>query len=401
MLLSIFFCLRLSIRAALVFSFLGCLGYGQERIPPKLLELIKGPDRHDIPNKIELSKPMLMFQQQYLLRVGGSFSKKVIEHGEVQHVQVLTKVQDSDGQWLEGEDFDDFDVPPHLHGKNLYYSTALYLRPGRYRVAVVMYEVEKNKADVYHHDVVVEPLKNDPFPDIDAALPPVEFPERVDGHRGFWRLADKIRPIPVAKAKHTRLDVVLNITKRFRWDVLYRIDVQTMLESGSLLGRLRPENGCVRVSVIDALRLRVLLDRFPAEKLNWPKLQDAIERVDQDVIDVKVLSNQQRVAAFTHDYLQQLANDKQSCGPEKTAVTPMVVVVSPDVILPDGNRIGDLTPLEHNLYVYLHVGYGSGWSDGIGQILSSGKPQKMSCTNPHDFRNAMAKIASGMSGVQE
>jgi hypothetical protein len=135
--------------------------------------------------------------------------------------------------------------------------------------------------------------------------------------------------------------------------------------------------------------------------LNWPKLQDAIERVDQDVIDVKVLSNQQRVAAFTHDYLQQLANDKQSCGPEKTAVTPMVVVVSPDVILPDGNRIGDLTPLEHNLYVYLHVGYGSGWSDGIGQILSSGKPQKMSCTNPHDFRNAMAKIASGMSGVQE
>ena len=387
------------LRAALILSLLSSVCEAQEHIPARLLELIDGPDRKDISNKIELEKPALMFQQQYMLRVTGTCPKKMIEPGEVRHLQGLTKVQDADGHWLEGEDYDDFTLPPNLRGKNLYYSAAVYLRPGKYRVAVVMFEAERNKADVYHRDIVIEPLKNDPFPAIDAALPPVEFPERIDRHWGFWRVGDHISPIPVPLAKHARLDVVLNITKRFRWDLLYRMDVQRMLESGSLLGRLRPADGCVRVSVIDALRLKVLLDRFPAEKLSWAKLQDSIEKINQDVIDVKVLANQQKVAAFTHDYLQQLANDKQSCGAETSPVVPTVVVVSSDVVLPDGNRIEDLTPLERNLFVYLHVGYGSGWSDGMGQILSSGKPQKISCTNPHDFRGAIAKIAAGMSGL--
>ena len=369
----------------------------QGTVPPNLVELINGRDRTEIPDKIELEKPVLTFQQQYLLRVRGSFSSKLIERGEVRHLQILTKVQDSEGHWLEGQDYDDFKIPENMRKRTLYYGAAIYLRPGRYRLGMAIFDVETRRADVFHHDVVIEPMKNDPFPQIDASLPSVEFPDRLDRHWGFWRVGDKIGPIPVRPGKHTRLDVVLNITKRFRWDVLYRMDVQTMLESGSVLGRLRPGDGCVRVSVIDSLRLKVLLDRFPAEKLSWTRLQDAIENINQEVIDVKVLANQQKVATFTHDFLQELARDKKRCGNESGPVTPMVVVVSPDVILPNGNKMDNLTPLERNSYVYIHVGYGNGWTDGMGQILSSGKPQRLTCTNAHDFRNAIAKIASAMS----
>ncbi len=382
---------------AILLAVFCCVSEAQETVPANLLDLLNGPDRTDIPNKIDIRHPMLMFQQNYLVRVDGTFPSKIIRRGELRHLQILTKVQDSDGRWLNGGDFDDFKVPEKVGKQSLYYSAAIYLRPGRYRLGIVMFDAESHKADVLHRDIVIEPMKNDPFPQVDAALPPVEFPDRLDGHRGFWNVGDQLKPIAIDPGKHARLDVVLNITKRFRWDVLYRMDVQTMLESGSVLGRLRPADGCVRVSVIDALRLKVVVDRFPAERLSWARLQNAIEKIDQNVIDVKVLANQQRVAEFTHDFLQQLAADKQPCPGQDGPVSPTVVVVSPDLILPNGNKLSTLSPLERNLYIYVHVGFGNGWTDGIGQILSSGKPRRMNGTSPENFREALAKIATLIS----
>jgi hypothetical protein len=242
---------------------------------------------------------------------------------------------------------------------------------------------------------VIPPLKNDPFPQIDSSLPEIEFPERVQGHYQFWMLGERLRPIGLPNSNR-RLDVVLNITKRFGWDVLYRLDLQNMLEAGSVLGHLRPANGCVRLSVIDALRTKVLLDRFPADQMSWTGLQQAIENVNQDVIDVKVLANQTRIAQFTHDYLQGLAAEK-GCAGQPEQAPPLVVVVSPDVVLPDGNQIHELTALPRGFYAYLHVGLGDGWQDGIGQILSSAKPERMKCANPKELREALPKIVARLS----
>jgi hypothetical protein len=171
------------------------------------------------------------------------------------------------------------------------------------------------------------------------------------------------------------------------------VDVQMILESGSVLGRLHPNQGCVRLSVIDALRTKVVLDRISTQNLNWTKLQELIEDINQDVIDVHQLENQGKVARFTHDYLEKLAGDTL-CGVAAGGLKPLVVVVSPDLTLPDGNQMAELETLPHDSYVYLHEGYGGGWTDAMGQILSSAKPEKLKCSTPRQFREAVAKIAS-------
>lgn len=373
-----------------------CALFAQSDIPPQLLELIGSPDRVEIPCKLHFSKPELMFQQQYAVVVHGQFSHKLVEHGEVRHLQVMMKVKDAQGRWLVGEDYDDYQIPEHMRGHDVAYSALVYLRPGRYTLAVAILEPDNHKANVYHQEVIVAPLGNDPFPIIDELLPEAEFPSEVDNRHELWTLDPHMSPISLPSARPTRLDIVLNITKRFRWDALYRIDVQNMLESGSVLGRFRPANGCVRISVIDVLRTKVILDRFPVEQLNWARLQEAIAKIDQNVVDVNVLSNQKKVAQFTDDYLQMIASEKDGCG-TKSEVSPLAVVVSPDVVLPYGNRLGDLTPLPRNEFVYVHVGWGNGWVDGMGQILGSAKPEKFNCGNPRDFRGALAKIAGLIS----
>src|SRR5581483_9656907 len=276
-----------------------CALLAQNDIPPNLLELIDSPDRVEIPCKLHLSKPELTFQQQYAVVVHGQFSHKLVERGDVRHLQVLVKIKDAQGRWLVGEDYDDYKVPARLHGHDVAYSAVVYLRPGKYQVAVAILDAESRKVNVYHDDITVDPLSNDPLPILDELVPEVEFPTQVDDRRELWAIGDHMTSIPVTNSKPTRLDIVLNITKRFRWDALYRIDVQNMLESGSALGRFRLAKGCVRISVLDVLRTKVILDRFPVDRLNWTKLQESIAKIDQNVVDVHVLSNQQKVAQFT------------------------------------------------------------------------------------------------------
>ena len=390
--------MRVRVLASAILLVAACgIAFAQDDVPPKLIQLINGPSQVEIPCDIKFPKPQLMFRQQYALEVWGRFSHKEVERGSVRHLQVLLKLQDGEGRWLDGEDYDDFKVPINLQGHDIAYSALVYVRPGRYRVSMAILDTETGKANIYHRDLNISPLSNDPFPVIDELLPAAEFPQREGDARGFWLLPDHMEPIPLPHSRPTRLEIVLNITKRSRWDFLYRADVDFMLQSGSMLGRFRPANGCVRLSVIDSLRTTVVLDRFSVQRLNWTRLQEKIENINQDIIDVKILANQKKIAQFMHDYLQKVAADDGGCG-KATDAAPLVVVVSPDVVLPDGNKIGGLTPLQRNVFVYIHEGSGGGWMDGIGQVLSSGKPHKIESATARDFRKALARIARMMTG---
>ena len=203
------------IAAALALAVMCGDGLAQNRIPDDLVRLIEGPKRTEISYKVQVSKPVLTFQQHYILAVGASFSHKQVEHGEVRHLEVLTKLQDGTGHWLDGADYEDYRVPEKLRGHGINYATLIYVRPGKYRVNVALRDKENGKANVYHQDVEIGPLSRDPFPVLDELLPETEFPSRLSGHRGFWELGTGMEPIQVSTGKPTRLDVVLNVTKRF------------------------------------------------------------------------------------------------------------------------------------------------------------------------------------------
>lgn len=208
-----------------------------------------------------------------------------------------------------------------------------------------------------------------------------------------------MEPIPLYNPKPIRLDIVLNITNSSYWGFYYRADLQNLLESTSVLGRFHPEKGCVRLSLIDVLRARVTLDRFPSDRVDWNELQKSIADIDQDAVDVHVLENRKEAAHFTEDYLRHLALDMAGCG-TSTDSTPLAVAISPYIDLPAGSKLGELPPLPHNVFIYLNFGLVNTKRDGMGQILRTATPQRFDCGTPRAFRNALAKIAESITGEE-
>jgi hypothetical protein len=173
-----------------------------------------------------------------------------------------------------------------------------------------------------------------------------------------------------------------------------------VLAIGSVLGRLSLPNGCVRVSVIDALRTKIVLDRQNADQIDWGKLQASIEELDQHTIDISALENQRKVAEFTQRYIEGLARDGKGCTSPPNG-EPVTAVISADLVLPLGAKI-PRSPLRELTDVhYFHVGTGSAWMDGVGQILSSAKARMMNCSNPSKAREGIAEFVTSLSTASD
>jgi len=369
-------------------------------IPPEITTLLRGPDRLEIRTKLSITKPVLTFHQQHRVIVIGNFSRKMIESGAIRKLHIVVKVQDANGDWLEGFQYTSFEVPEELKNRDFEYRTSVYLRPGKYRLGVVFLEHGTGRSDVFHVPIEISPIKNDPLPALNGALPVVEFPDEYPDGKGMWPISARMKRLPVYVSNPHRLDVVLNVTKGSESDWLYRRQAEIVFATGSVLGRLAISSGCVRVSVIDAMRMKVVLDRQNADDIDWLKLQQDIEELDQNTIDVSALENQRRIAEFTQRYIESLARDSSGCESDDAETAPMTAVVSADLVLPLGSKI-PRTPLkEQTRLFYFHLGFGTSWMDGVGQILSSGKPVKFNCTNPHKVRKGLAELVSQLATEQ-
>lgn len=156
----------------------------------------------------------------------------------------------------------------------------------------------------------------------------------------------------------------------------------------------------MRVSVIDALRTKIVLDRHNADQIDWAKLQTLIKELDQNTIDISALENQHKVAEFTQHYIEALARDTKGCASPQNG-EPITAVISADLVLPLGAKI-PRTPLRELTNVhYFHVGTGTAWMDGVGQILSSAKARKMNCSTPSKTREALAQFIASLSTVAD
>jgi hypothetical protein len=368
------------------------------KMPEQLPKLLQGAERADIPCKVRIYKPVLMFQQQYLVVVRGLFPSRIVESGGVRHLHLLLKVQDERGNWLEGGDYEDFEIPPDLLGHEVEYLAGVYVRPGTHRIGIAVYDSVLGKANVYHRTVHAPLVKRDPMPELDALLPEAEFPGRFPKSGELWPLSTKLKRIKVANSEPARLDVVVNVSKVSQWGGFYLYNLTRELQTASVLGRLQLAKGCVRVSVIDSMRMNVVVDRKNADEVDWSKLQEQVEGLDQNTIDIKVLENQKKVARFTHDFFQTLANDSGGCGKASESLSPYIAVVSHDFVFPDGAKIPKVSDIEGSQFFYLHQGLGGGWMDAMGQILNSAKTENIRSLSPEESRRAIARIISRIAG---
>ncbi|HEU5401365.1 MAG TPA: hypothetical protein VFU86_08415 [Terriglobales bacterium] len=408
------------------------LASGPQEAPAGLEQLFQGSEHQDIPWKVNFSSPRLMFQQVYLVEARARIDPSALRRaGSTDVLHFALRVQLEKGKWATGGEYKDYKLPPGIRRENeIEYATAVYLRPGNYTLNLAVFDNATGKSSLTRDAIRVPKLDNDPFPELDAFLAPVEFPngfpqqevenERTDDGELF-PVAQAGDPIPIATTHPAVVDIVLDMAKRPTQSALdsldpferprfrrrpeipripsksaisnYELEIGRLLQVGDLLSRLAPSSGCVRISAVDVLRMKTILDRADKTNLDWGRFEEQIGKFDQDTIDVKVLTNRKGPAHFMRGYLDQLSAESSACG---AGARHYIIVVSHHVPFPAKDDKLPEVDGERARFYYLQSQLGVAVSDDLGDLLKPVRPERLSFNSPRDFRKALARIVSDM-----
>jgi hypothetical protein len=395
--------------------------------PSTMDKLFQGSEHQEIPWKVTFASPRLMYQQVYLVQARTRIDPVVLKRvSSTSALHFVLKVQCEDGKWAKGGEYKDFKIPPDLgRDREIEYATVVYLRPGTYTLNLAVFDYETGKSSLTRETVHIPKMGDDPFPELNTYLAPVEFPEdfpqqevgndRADDGELFPASRER-DPIPVANPRPAVIDIVLDITKRPKPEVpdfidrfgrprrrptpisanpipSYDLELGRLLQVGNLLARLAPQTGCVRVGAVDALRMKTVLDRTEQKKMDWPRFEEQMGKFNQDTVEVGVLTNKKGPAQFMRRYLDELSADAPSCG---AGAGHYIIVVSHEVPFPAKDEKLPEVDRERAHFYYLFSQASGGMGDDLNDLLKPVKPERISFNSPRDFRKALARIVADL-----
>jgi hypothetical protein len=367
------------------------------------------PEQHAPHWHIDFDPPTLDFSQRIVVGVRATVPTDI--KGRRPDWHIYLGIADGKGRWSLNYDHSHIDlrqVPPNA--KPLLWHGYAFVRPGTYRIALVAYDAVNERHFVWRKTVQVDRPRV--LPDIDRDLLTVEFvdPDRIP------------LPVPEYIPIHThapmRVDVVFNLTGNEQLSLTPNdldISRHPNLESGmrgaaGVLSQLAPAQGCVRVSAIDILRLKVVLDRSPADAAsNLNRVQQAIPSLrDNAAIDIHSLMGRTKAREFFHEFVDKIVSDKAACGPEVVGSGRAVIVVSDSLVFPENSDATPVVASQSRSPLIFHIRFSSAsirvnshnsdpiavrYSlDEVGHMLSPLHPRNFNVVEAKDLRQAVAEI---------
>jgi hypothetical protein len=180
-----------------------------------------------------------------------------------------------------------------------------------------------------------------------------------------------------------------------------------MRGAAGVLPQLAPAQGCVRVSAIDILRLKVVLDRSSADPAtNLNKIQQAISTLRYNAsIDVHTLAGRTKAREFFHQFLEKVIDGNSGCSEAVPNVGRVIIVVSDSLMFPKGVDREPVSPPEDRNARFFHVqlSYTLFYTensfpaavttfDEVGHMLGPLHPHNFAVVEPKDLRHAVAEI---------
>jgi len=369
----------------------------------------EGPEQHAPHWHINFDHPTLDFSQRFVVGVRATVPADV--KGRRPDWHIYLGIADESGRWSLNYDYSRIDlrqVPPNA--KPLLWHGYAFVRPGTYRIALVAYDAINERHFVWHKTMQID--RPSVLPDIDRDLPAVEL---VD--------PDRIPPpvpeyIPIHTHAPVRVDVVFNLTGNEQLS-LTPSDLDSFrhpnLESGmrgaaGVLSQLAPTQGCVRISAIDILRLKVVLDRSSADApSNLNRVQQAIPSLrDNGAIDIHSLMGRTKAREFFHQFIDKIVGDNAACSPEFVGAGHAIIVVSDSLVFPENSDTAPVVVSEDRSSLIFHMRFSSPsirvnsynsdpiavrYSlDEVGHMLSPLHPRNFDVVEGKDFRRAVAEI---------
>ncbi len=383
---------------------------------------LRGPERHDFPLKVQVSRAALTFQQRYVVQVRGTVPASALTRndGSPRRIHVLLKLLQKDGTWFPAYSYDALTLPPDLRSiSEIQFSMGFYARAGHYPAALIAYDSVHDEGSLWRGVVQVSPLRNDPLPQLDRDLPEVEFPSDVPRDAltipsafqfvaALWPPAHGREWLPLSTVRPVRIDLVLNLSEwvdpllRGRPSGLgTRADLGRVMQMSAVLSHLAVKDGCVRVSGLDPSRMQLMFDRVDGHELDWDKVYAAVNKVDRNTVDLRTLEARKQSAAFFRYQLLRLIYDTTGCGVGGQDLLRVMIVVSRDFLFPAGSIVSPVHPGDGGdcRFYYLRADRSLPVVDDIEKILKPFKPRRFSIRDPLQFRRVLAKMISEIQKV--
>jgi hypothetical protein len=384
----------------------------EKEVPPfDAAERLSLPDRTDFPWKVSILKDGLTLQQRYIVQVQVTIDPGRLEQrAHERDFHFVLKIAGADDRWVDGHSYTHIPVPPGLdRSYRVTCVSSVYLRPGRYTVAIIAHDSTFNRWNIRRSRVTVPRLKKDPLPELDRDLLDTEFIAEVPQNppkfaQPLWALAKGKEFLPVANSRPLCVDIVVNTSSDYNnywrksaWGFDYRVNALRMLQVASVLSRLQLRSGCVRISIFDAFQMKMLFDREDASDFDWQHASEVVAKQNRTTIEADLLDPQMQPAAFLQNALQRISDDAR-CSTGNEPASEIVIVVSRELLFPKPKNIEPvlLTNPDSIRYFYFCVTEWSYADDDLLKILKPTNPRRFSVLTPLAFRTALAEMISSL-----
>ena len=418
--------------APILLQLVATLAAAQPTAPPAISQWFQQPEAHLPGWKVQIDGPILSFPQRWLVALKAEANV----HGaklEDHDLYFFVKVADSKGNWIGERRFTS--IQKLKKGTDLIVTEKFFAKPGDYTAALVVYDPGTGTHGMWKRPVHVPEL------DTPVAYPESDLVQFIDPENPFKPGNTPALP-PLQNPKPLRMDIVLNLTERSDLEVENRTPIlpqrgrrggwgsfqvlpdwqmnlprqefvtETLLSIGDAISVL-PVNGCTRVTVVDAVRAKVLVDRRPVLDPST-MLADVRERRATHKIDAHVLQLRQQAGTFLHNVLQTILADNTGCGEPPFPSERVVVLVSDALVFPESKQ---LTPVPQpaaepptKLYFFrttireyfqrIGVGRASTTStypdDQVGRLLSDLDVKRYDLSDPKDLQKALPRFLDAL-----
>jgi hypothetical protein len=376
-----------------------------EDIPPfDVAEWLSMPDHMDFPWKVRIpaKSSWVNLQQRYVTGVSATIDGGDLEDTTNKRVlHFVLKVATSDNRWLPGYSYTRASIPSGVDRfHEIQYINRLYLRPGHYTVALIVYDPAFKQGNIYRKNVEVSRLKNDPLPELDRNMPDVEFigTDQMLGQGKEW--------LPVKNNRYLCIDIVVNTSV----DKPYSQYSSSVLQASSVLSHLELSKGSVRVTLLDALRMKTIFNRVDAVDFDWQQAIEVFKDQERAVIDIGTLGLQTQASAYLLDEFQKILEDS-ACGPGAESPLKIVIVVSGGWLkFAKDTRIHQIEPQDPDAVRFFYFNtytYGESVGDQLYKMLKRTKPRRflfddpLFSRDPLLFRKALASLISDLEKLKQ
>lgn len=407
-----------------------------ERISLPIDEWLAQGEHKSFTWEVHVSHPALTFQQRYRLWVTASVDTRSLQSRSVERdLHFVLKVADEEGKWFDGDTYNELSIKKKFgRSEDIQFEAGLYLQPGAYTVAVVIYDAVLNEHNTSFTHVVVKPPARDEFPGLLDGLPKVEFlPIPVEG---LASLAAGHASLTVPTKEPVQFDLIVDLglpvqpapsrvdpdqlpgpsrTWPQRTIAAHRMELPTgvrntvkgyqsrLLEAASVLGDLNFPEGCTSVTVINSLKRRTIMNAQPAISADWAKTWTNVVNTDLNLVSADELSGTAQAARFFSDQVESVIQQDSRCDSDSRTATRIVGVLSAGAQFPQTNSLPNLEQEGGCRVFYLQQSEEgeSLISDNLPKMLAALHPIHLRFSNPGEFRRKLSEFVKTIAAIEK